>query len=98
MLVWLAGLLWLDVGRPDHLAPLLGFVGNEFAEVGGRASKHTDAHVGEPPLQLGIGERRIHFLVELLDDLSGRVPWRAQTPHSARFISRNKFADTRQVR
>jgi hypothetical protein len=26
---------WLDVGRPDHLAPLLGFVGDELAEIGG---------------------------------------------------------------
>ena len=28
-------LLWLDVGRPDHLGPLLGFVGNELAKIGG---------------------------------------------------------------
>ena len=27
--------LCLDVGRPDHLAPLLGFIGDELAEVGG---------------------------------------------------------------
>ena len=27
-------LLWLDIGRPDHLAPPLGFVGNEFPELG----------------------------------------------------------------
>jgi len=26
-------LLRLDVGRPDHLAPLLGFFGDELAEV-----------------------------------------------------------------
>src|SRR5262245_52521890 len=25
--------LRLDVGRPDHLAPLLGFIGDELAEV-----------------------------------------------------------------
>jgi hypothetical protein len=25
----------LDVGRPDHLTPLLGFVGDELAEIGG---------------------------------------------------------------
>ena len=28
-------LLRLDVGRPDHLGPLLGFVGDKLAEVGG---------------------------------------------------------------
>jgi hypothetical protein len=27
-------LLRLDVGRPDHLAPLFGVVGDELAEVG----------------------------------------------------------------
>jgi hypothetical protein len=25
----------LDVGCPDHLAPLLGFIGDQLAEVGG---------------------------------------------------------------
>ena len=30
-------LLRLDVGRPDHLAPLLGFFSNELAEVRRRA-------------------------------------------------------------
>ena len=29
------GSLRLDVGGPDDLAPLLGFVGDELAEVGG---------------------------------------------------------------
>src|SRR5262249_36891472 len=34
-------LLGLDVGRPDHFAPLLGFVGDELAKVIGRAWKHS---------------------------------------------------------
>ena len=29
-------LLRLDIGRPDHLAPLLGFLSDELAEVGRR--------------------------------------------------------------
>src|SRR5262249_57276243 len=32
--------LRLDVGRPDHLAPLLSFVGNELSKVGGRTCEH----------------------------------------------------------
>src|SRR5262245_24109065 len=31
--------LRFDVGRPDHLAPLLCFFADELAEVGGRARK-----------------------------------------------------------
>src|SRR5262245_54398196 len=37
------GSLRLDVGRPDHLGPLLGLVGDELAEVGGRARKRRAA-------------------------------------------------------
>ena len=39
--------LRLDVGRSDHLAPLLGFVGDELAEVSGRARKHRVAQIGD---------------------------------------------------
>ena len=45
-----------DVGRADDLAPLLGFVGNDLVEVGGRAGNQGAAEVGQPDLQLGIGE------------------------------------------
>ena len=38
----------LMAGELDHLAPLLGFVGDELAEVGGRARKRRAAEVGEP--------------------------------------------------
>jgi hypothetical protein len=30
----------LDISRPDHLTPFLGLVGDEFAEVGGRARQY----------------------------------------------------------
>ena len=33
------GLVRLDVRRPDHLGPLLGFFDDEFAKVGWRANK-----------------------------------------------------------
>src|SRR5262249_60858088 len=35
---------WLDVGRDNHLAPFLGFVGDEFAEIGGRGGNDRAAH------------------------------------------------------
>src|SRR5262249_37547585 len=54
--------VFLDVGRPDHLAPLLRFVGNEPAEITWRAIEDDAAEVGELRLQLGIGEAGIDLL------------------------------------
>ena len=92
------GSLRLDVGRPDHLAPLLGFVGDELAEVGGRARKRRAAEVGEPRLDLGIGEAGVDLLVELVDDLGGRVLRRADAEPGARLVARHEFAHGRDVR
>src|SRR5262245_50380406 len=58
----------LDVGGPDHLAPLLGFVGDELAEFGGRHRHRHAAQIGEPRLDRGIGEAGVNCLVELVDD------------------------------
>ena len=41
-----AGSLRLNVGRSDHLGPFLGFVRDEFAEIGRRESKHIAAEIG----------------------------------------------------
>jgi hypothetical protein len=62
----------LDVGGPDHLAPFLGFVGDQPAKVGGREREHVATQVGKPRLDLGVGEAGIDFLVEPVDDLGGR--------------------------
>ena len=34
-------------GELDHLAPLLGFVGDELSEIGGRAGERGPAQIGE---------------------------------------------------
>ena len=83
----------MSAGGLDHLGPLLGFVGDELAEVGGRAGKHRAAKVGEPRIHLGIGEGRVDFLVELVDDLGGRVPGRADAEPGARFVARHEVGD-----
>ena len=62
--------LRLDIRGLDHLGPLLGFVSDEFAEIGGRAHKYCAAQVGEPRLEFGIGKARVDFLVEPIDDFS----------------------------
>ena len=53
--------LRLDVGRPDYFAPLLGFVGDEPAEVARRTRNSDAPQIGETRLNLGIGEARIDF-------------------------------------
>src|SRR6516164_7553566 len=57
------GLLHLDVGRPDHLAPFFGFVSNELAEVDGRHGHWIATQVGEPLLDLGFGEPDVDLTV-----------------------------------
>jgi hypothetical protein len=42
------GSVRLDVRELDHLGPLLGFVGDELAEVAGRSRKRRAAQVGKP--------------------------------------------------
>src|SRR5262245_43043726 len=88
----------LDVGRPDHLGPLLGFVGNERFEIGRRASEDNPAQIHELCLHFGIGEASIDLLVELVDD-PGRCPCRcSEAEIAARLIARHEFADSRKVR
>src|SRR5262249_57467081 len=64
------------------LAPLLGFLSCQLAEVSGRTCKHRATEVSEPRFHVGIGESRINLIVELIDDFDGRVFWRAD-PHPA---------------
>jgi len=69
----------LDVGSPDHLGPLLGFGGDELTEVRGRHRHRLVAEVGKPSLDALIGEGGVDLVVEPLDDVSRRVPWRAES-------------------
>src|SRR6516165_6565659 len=84
--------LRLDVGRPDHLGPLVGLLGDEPAEVGGRTRKHSATKVGKARLHLGIVERRVDLLVELVDDLGGRVLGRANAEPCTCLVARQGFA------
>src|SRR5262245_56325076 len=65
-----AHLIGLDVGRPDHLAPFLGFIGDEFPERG-RCHRHrVNTQAGKPRLYEGISRNGVDLLVELVDHLS----------------------------
>ena len=83
----------LDVGRPDHLAPLFGLVGDKLTEVGGRAWKHCATKVGKPRLDFGIGEARVDLRVELVANAStlGVLCWKSSRENivsTANFLGR----------
>ena len=83
----------------DHLAPLLGFVGDQLPEVGGRARKHRRAKVGEPRLDLGIGEAALISLFSL-SMISAGVFLGAPMPssqNSLRSRARNRRRSASQV-
>src|SRR5262245_51801364 len=90
--------LRLDVGSPDHPAPLFGFAGDDRSSLGRRASKDDAAEVRKLGLQLGIGEASVNLLVELLYDLGGGPCGRADAEEGARFITRHKLVHAWKVR
>src|SRR5262249_11276498 len=67
-----ASSLRLDVGGPDHLAPFLGFLCDQLAELGRRSRQRRAAEVSETGLHLRIVESRVDLLVEPVDDLGRR--------------------------
>src|SRR5262245_35756417 len=62
----------LDVGRPDHLAPLLSFFRDQLAELNLRSRQRRAAEVSETGLHLRVVESRVDLLVELVDELDRR--------------------------
>jgi hypothetical protein len=91
------GSLSFDAGEFDNLAPFLRFFGDEVAEVGGRARKPGSAQVGKPRLHFRIGEGGIGLPVQLVDDLSGRIPGRADADPCARLVARQEFSHSRNI-
>src|SRR5262249_41594813 len=89
--------LRLDVGGPDHLAPLLGFLSDELCEVGRLARKRGAAQLGEPRLDLGIGEARIDFLVKLVHYLGWSVLGCSDAGPITRLVARHKLIHGRDV-
>jgi hypothetical protein len=70
--------LRLDVGRPDHLAPLLGVFCDELAEVGRRARQRRAAEVDQARLQLRIVESSVDLSIQPVDDRNRRLLGRTQ--------------------
>src|SRR6516164_5215255 len=83
--------------EPHHLAPLLGFLGDERAEVRGRTRKHRAAEVSEPRFYVGIGEASVDLLAELRNDLSRRILGCAEAIPIARLVARHELTHGRDA-
>src|SRR5262249_40484162 len=81
-----------------HLAPFLGVVGDELAEVGRRAGEHLSAQVGNTSLQLGIGEPRIDLLIKLSEDLGRPFFGRTKANPLARLETAHEIAHSGDIR
>jgi hypothetical protein len=88
----------LDAREPDHLAPLLGLVGKEFAEIGWRAEHHGAAKVSKSRLDLAICKAGVDPTVELVRDVGGGSLRGANTEPSGRFVAWQEIANRRDVR
>src|SRR5215471_8314207 len=67
------GSVRLDACELDHLGPLLRFVGDELSELDRCHWHRHAAEFGQTYYHLGIGEHGIDFVVQPLDDVSGRI-------------------------
>src|SRR5262245_39304740 len=88
----------LDAGEFDHLGPLFGFVGDQLSELSRRSRQRHAAEVSETGLYLRIVESRVDLLVELLDDLGGRVLGRADALPRARLVAWDELTQGRDFR
>src|SRR5215831_2117874 len=94
---WIA-LLRLEAGELDHLSPLLGFLCDKLAEVGGRAGKYFTTQFGHSYLHRRIGEHRVDLPVEPLDNLCRGALRNADAEPAGHRIARDNVADQRDVR
>src|SRR5262245_36299607 len=81
----------LDLGGSDDVSPLLGVGRNPFPEVSRRVCNHGRAQVYKTGIHLRIGKTFIGELVELVDDIGGRVLRRDEPEPVTRFVARKEF-------
>src|SRR5215469_8070487 len=89
----IAASLGLDARELDYFAPLLGFIGNELAELGGRARKRHGAQVSKPSLNVGVGKARVDLSVEPMHDLGRRVLGRPYAIHHNCLVALHEIAN-----
>src|SRR4029077_4581627 len=81
------GSLRLEAGEFDHLAPLLGLLGDQLAEVGGRAGNRVTVKISHPSLHRWIDERRVDLAIELLNDLGWGALGNADAEEAGDYIA-----------
>src|SRR5262245_63888528 len=90
------GSLRLKPRELHHLAPLLGFLGDEPTKRGGRAGKRLAAYFGKLCAHRGIAQRGVDLAVEVIDDLDRRVLRSGDAVPPARLVTRQKTSHLRQ--
>src|SRR5262245_50295460 len=94
----LLGSLRLEASKFGNLAPLLGLCGDELPEAGGHHRHRHTTQIGEPHFQRRIGEARVDLLVQLGDDLYGRILGHTNAMPRTRLVARHELAHGRDVR
>jgi hypothetical protein len=89
-------LIRLDVGRPDHLGPLLGIVGDESTKVGRGTHKRYAPKSASQAFNVGLASPALISLLSFY--LDGRVLGNDKAKKLARLITRHKFGYGRDVR
>src|ERR1019366_2084754 len=92
-----SGLLRLDVGLSDHLAPFLGLVRDELSELGHAHRRWQPSQLYNARLDLGVDEGGINLSIEHLDDLRRRTARGGETSPRTRLIARHGFRYRRNV-
>jgi hypothetical protein len=81
-----AASLGLEAREPDDLAPLLGLVGNELAEVGERGAHEHQAQIRQARRHRGVCEDDVDLRVQEIDNLGGRAFGRTDAPPPAGLV------------
>jgi hypothetical protein len=64
-----------DIRCPNDLPPFLGFVSDEFSELGRRHRHRGGSKIGKARLEVRVGESGVDLSIEFVDDRGGCVTW-----------------------
>src|SRR5262245_35804828 len=94
----IAGSLRLDASELDHLSPPFDIVCYGPSECRGRTPEHNAAQFADPRDDSRIGEAGSHLLIELTDNLGGRIPGRPEPEPAGAFVTGQEVSHRWYVR